>query len=202
MTRQRTAALFTPAVLVACLLLAGCASLPPAATDGPTLGPTIAPTAGQPMPIPTLDPDLSDAGVAALVTLPDDTHGGRTGTHVIVGARAAGSSCSTSLDGEEFTAVAWVDDAANGQLARLSVTVPASDVPAEDGATTDIDARVSFDFMSESGIGTLYTGDSSEEDAGHSTIDVIRAGDLLTFLFEGETWADVAFLGQALCRIG
>lgn len=194
-----TAGLPARLLLVGAVLLgAACTGLPAA----PSAARTPAPTAGQmPSPLPALDPALSDAGVVALVTLPNDTRGGRTGTHLIVGERAAGSDCSTSFDGTEFTAVAWVDDAANGQLARLSVTVPATDVPAADGATGDIDGRVSFDFMSESGFGTLYTGDSSEDGEGRSMIDLIRAGDLLSFVFEGTTWDDVAFAGQALCRL-
>jgi hypothetical protein len=195
------------------LAATGCstAAPPPSATGSATpletpvsTQPTAQPStpAAQPSPGVSLDPALSDAGVVATVTLPDDHRGGRTGTHVIIGQRAAASDCSTSFDGTEFTAVAWVDDATDGQLARLSVTIPVEQLPTDGGgAAADIDGRVSFDFVSESGFGTLYTGDASEADSGSSTIDVVRTGAVLVFSFEGVTWDDVAFFGQAACRI-
>jgi len=179
------------------LVVAACTSvLPPSGTAVPGQPTQAPPTLA---PLPTLDPALSDAGVVALAALPDDTRGDRTGVHVIVGQRAAGSDCAASFDGEEFSVVAWVDDAAEGQLARLSVTVPAESVPAASGSVDDIDGRVSFDFVSASGFGTLYTGDSSGDGDGRSTIDVLRAGDVLTFTFEGVTWDEVTFSGLAIC---
>lgn len=203
------------ALALAGALAAACTSTPPAAspatsqptaTQPPGTGqpPTTSPPPAQsaePSPGVSLDPALSDAGVVARVTLPDDTRGGRTGTHLIVGQASAGSDCSVSFEGDEFTAVAWVDDAEDGELTRLSVTVPAADVPEGIGATQDIDGRVSFDFISASGVGTLYTGDSSGDDDGQSTINVARVGDLLVFDFSGLTWDDVAFNGQAMCVV-
>jgi hypothetical protein len=202
--------------LVAVLLAAACggpgptgpapASPAPAGTPSDTPAPEATPAtppAGTPAAGPDggLDTALSDAGVVGQATLPDDTRGGRTGTHVIVGQRAAGSGCTYSFDGTEFTAVAWVDDAAEGELARLSVTVPTDDVPRQDGRTEGIDGRVSFDFASESGFGALYTGDSSSANEGRSSIDANRLGVLLSFDFEGVTWDDVAFSGQLLCAL-
>lgn len=153
----------------------------------------------QPSAAPSLDPALSDAGVVGVATLPNDPRGGRTGTHVIIGEASAGSDCGPTFEGDEFMAVAWVDEPANGELARLTVTVPIGDVPEDAGVTQDIDARVSFDFKSESSVGTLYTGDSSGDDDGSSSIDVARAARLLAFSFEGVTWDDVAFSGQVVC---
>jgi hypothetical protein len=202
---------------VAALVIAACGGQPisspgattPAATGQPTSQPTGQPTSqptgqptsqptGQPTGAPSLDPALSDAGVVAQATLPNDTRGGRTGTHLIVGQASAGSQCGSAFD-EDFLVVAWVEDAAVGELHRLSVSVPRDQVPEDAGVTEDIDGRVSFDFISESGFGTQYTGDSSGEDDGSSSIDVARAGDLLVFSFEGVTWDEVAFSGQAVC---
>jgi hypothetical protein len=147
----------------------------------------------------SLDPSQSDAGVVAQVTLANDEAGGRDGIHVVVGVDADGSQGSYSLDGDEFTGVAWDDDAPNGQIHQFSVTVPASAIPDADGQTAAVDGRVSFDFVSESGFGTQYVGDASRDDSGHATIDVMRAGDLMRFDFEGATWNDATFSGTMLC---
>lgn len=193
----------------ASLALAACGGQPttsPAATTPPPTGqPTATPQPGgtsqptaQPSAAPSLDPALSDAGVVAQATLPNDTRGNRTGTHVIIGQAAAGSQCGSAFD-EDFLVVAWVDGAAVGELHRLSVSVTRDQVPQDAGVIEDIDGRVSFDFISESGFGTLYTGDSSQADEGSSSIDIARAGDMLILSFEGVTWDDVAFSGQAIC---
>jgi hypothetical protein len=62
------------------------------------------------------------------------------------------------------------------------------------------DGRVYTDFSSESGFGTVYSGDSTEEtDGGTSAIDVERSGDTLVFTFTGTTWDDIDFSGQMMC---
>jgi hypothetical protein len=53
----------------------------------------------------------SDAGIAAIVTLSNDTRGGRDGTHVVYGVQGDGSDCSPTFEGDEYIAVAWHDDA-------------------------------------------------------------------------------------------
>jgi hypothetical protein len=191
------------ALLLIAAVGSACGGSPVAPSPAPDAPPTASP--GQPTspsgPVATLDPAQSDAGVVGEATLPNDTRGGRTGTHSIVGQASAASDCSTSFEGTEFTAVAWIDDAQDGQLARLSVTVPNADVPGADGRTEGIDGRVSFDFRSESGFGTLYTGDSSGDNEGSSSIDVERQGDRLSFTFTGVTWDEVEFSGRMACQL-
>ena len=76
-------------------------------------------------------------------------------------------------------------------------------MPAADGSTTDItDGGVSFDFVSETGFRTQYTGDATRENEGSATIDVTRAGTSLTFDFEGVTYDGVNFAGQMTCVEG
>ena len=83
---------------------------------------------------------------------------------------------------------------------RFGVSVGADDIPQADGTTADItDGSVSFDFASESGFGTTYTGASTRENEGSSTISVTRSGSRLTFGFEGETYDNVAFGGEFVC---
>jgi hypothetical protein len=78
--------------------------------------------------------------------------------------------------------------------------VPTASVPRSDGRSEDIDGRASFDFVSESGFGTTYSGDAPDDD-GRASIDVNRLGVLLSFAFEGVTWDDVAFEGQLVCAL-
>ncbi len=162
-----------------------------------TAEPTTAPSAG---PGASLDPSLSDAGIVARVTLTNDTRGGRDGPHDVIGLASDGSDCSFTFEGDEFIAVAWYTAAPNGQIHRFGITVAATDVPAEDGSTTDIvDGGVSFDFKSESGVGTQYTGNATRDNEGSATIDVNRAGTSLTLDFEGVTYDGVTFAGQMIC---
>ena len=176
------------------------------ATGGvPTAVPTSAPSSSAPVATPqgTLDPSRSDAGVVARVTLVNDTFGNRTGTYDVVGVAADGSDCSPSFDGTEYSAVAWVDDAPNGQIHRFSVSVNAEDIPETDGTTAGIDdGRVSLDFVSETMIGTQYTGDATQENRGSSIIDVTRIGPSLVFDFEAQTYVGMPFHGQVICAEG
>ncbi|MEX2547720.1 MAG: hypothetical protein WD830_08020, partial [Chloroflexota bacterium] len=155
--------------------------------------PSVQPTTG---PSASLDPTLSDAGIVARVTVSNDTRGGRDGTYDVIGVAADASDCSFTFEGDEFLAVAWYDDAPNGQIHRFGVSVPATGVPETDGEVLDIgDGAVSFDFTSESGFGTTYTGAAGRENEGSSTIDVTRARTALIFDFEGVTYDDVNFVG-------
>jgi hypothetical protein len=143
---------------------------------------------------------LSDAGIGAIVTISNDSSGGRDGTHVIYGVDADGSECDGSFEEPDFIVVAWADEAPIGQMHRFGISVMAEDVPEADGTTADIeDGGVSFDFVSESGIGTQYTGNATRENEGSSTIDITREGSTLTFDFVGETFAGVDFEGQFIC---
>ena len=82
----------------------------------------------------------------------------------------------------------------------MFVVVSPDDIPAADGSTTDItDGRAGADFNSETGFGTLYYGDATEESEGNATIDVTRIGDLLIFDYAGVTWDDISFSGQMIC---
>ena len=163
------------------------------ATPGPTSAPSEAPTAG-------LDPSLSDAGIVARVTISNDTRGGRDGTHDIIGVAADGSECSGSFEEPDYLVVAWYTAAPNGQIHRFGIGVAAEDVPEPDGLTTDIEnGGVSFDFKSETGFGTQYSGNATLENEGSVTIDVTRTGDSLTFDFEGVTNDAVNFSGQLIC---
>jgi hypothetical protein len=132
------------------------------------------------------------------VTITNDTRGGRDGTHDIIAVDADGSDCSQGFS-DDFTVVAWYDDAPNGMIHQMAVSVPGDTIPDGDGTTADIDGRVYVDFVSESGFGTAYSGDASEEDEGSATIDVTRAADTLTFDFEAVTWDDIPFSGQMIC---
>ena len=181
-----------------------------APTAAPTTLATTAPSSTAPSAAPSsapseapggsFDPSQSDAGVAAIVTISNDARGDRDGTHVIYGLDADGSECSGAFEEPSYTVVAWVDDAPEGQIHRFGITVAAEDVPTADGSTTDItDGGVSFDFVSASGFGTQYTGNSTMENEGSSTIDVTRAGATLTFAFTGTTYDGVNFEGQFVC---
>lgn len=166
-------------------------------TSAPTSEPTTAPATTAPSA--SLDPSQSDAGVAARVTITNDTRNGLDGTHDIYGVADDGSECSGAFE-DNYTVVAWYDEAPNGMIRRFGVSVAHDEVPAEDGTTSDIeDGSVSFDFTSESGFGTTYTGAATRENQGSSTIDVTRAGSTLTFDFEGVTWDGINFSGQFLC---
>jgi hypothetical protein len=167
------------------------ATVTPAPTTAPTSGPTSEPSAN-------LDPTLSDAGIVARVTLTNDTFGERDGTYDVIGVAADASFCPYTAGDVDFTAVAYHDDAPNGQIHQFSVTVPTAEVPRADGVTSDIDGRVSFDFVSESGFGTLYIGDASDGD-GHATVSVTRAATTLIFDFAGATKGDAQFAGQLIC---
>lgn len=147
----------------------------------------------------SLDPTKSDAGIAARLTISNDTRGGRDGTHDIYGVAGDGSECDGAFE-DGFVVVAWYDDAPQGTIRQFSIGVEKDDVPEEDGTSSGIEGgRVSFDFASETGVGTQYTGDAAGDDEGSSTIDITRAGSSLTFDFEGVTFAGVEFTGQLIC---
>ncbi len=157
-----------------------------------------------PAPVGSLDPASSDAGVVGQITIPDDTrdpNANRSGTSQIVGVEADGSNCSDSLDGTEFTAVAWYDAATNGMLHQMAVSVPTDTVPANDGEIRAgiTNGAVYADFISESGSGTAYSGDASDQDSGSSTIDVTLTGGTLVFTYAGTTWDGIDFSGQMMC---
>ena len=212
MSLIRRVTLLMSVALVAVACAGGQPTNPPASQPAPSVAPgTAAPGSAAPQipaasPQPTsapgasLDPTLSDAGIVARVTVSNDTRGGRDGTYDVIGLGADGSDCSVTFEGDEFIAVAWYDDAPNGQIHRFGVSVPAASVPESDGEVLDIgDGGVSFDFVSESGFGTTYSGAAGRENEGSSTIDVTRAGTALTFDFEGVTYDDVNFVGQMIC---
>jgi hypothetical protein len=196
----------TPAVSVAPSVapsISASAAASPEASSGASQLPITTPVPGS-----SLDPSLSDAGVAGRFTIAADTRPDRigtddhSGTSEILGVEADGSDCSFSFSGDEFTAVAWYDDAPNGMLHQLAVSVSTDFIPANDGEQRAgiSDGRVYADFSSESGFGTVYSGDSTEEsDGGTSTIDVERTGDTLVFTFTGTTWDDIDFSGQMAC---
>lgn len=168
-----------------------------AATATPDTTPSVAPSATSGA---SLDPSQSDAGIAATVTLTNDTRGGRDGTHEIYAVADDGSECSGSFEEPDFIVVAWYDDAPDGMIHRFGISVAAEDVPTADGTTTDVaDGGVSFDFVSPSGIGTQYTGNATRENEGSSMIDITRSGSMLTFDFEGVTNDNVNFAGQFVC---
>ena len=100
------------------IVVAACTVTGPAATP-----PAPSPSAPAATPQGTLDPSRSDAGVVARVTLVNDTSGNRTGTYDVIGVLADGSECSPSFDGTEYSAVAWVSAAPNGQIHRFSISV-------------------------------------------------------------------------------
>jgi len=125
-----------------------------------------------------------------------------TGTSEILGRAADGSDCSYSFSGDTFTAVAWYDEAPDGMLHQMAVSVSSDDMPSNDGEQRAgiTNGRVYADFVSESGFGTAYSGDSTEEsNGGSSTIDAARTADTLVFTFTGTTWDDIDFSGQMIC---
>jgi hypothetical protein len=136
------------------------------------------------------------------VIISNDERGHRDGTWDIVGVAddGFGSGCSYSFDGDEFTAVAWYDDAPEGQIHQFAVSVAADNIPETDDTVTGIeDGRVYIDFVSESGFGTAYVADTSDDDRTSVAIDVTRTGDQLTFEFDGLTWDQTPFTGQMIC---
>jgi hypothetical protein len=173
------------------------------ATQQPTAEATAEPTAEATTgPSESLDPSQSDASVVGRVTISNDTRGGRDGTWDIVGVKDDGfiSGCSYSFDGDEFTAVAFYDDAPDGQIRHMAVTVTSDNVPDADYTVTDIqDGRVYIDFMSESGFGTAYVADTDDDDRTSVTVSVTKSGDLLTFDYDGLTWDQIPFVGQMVC---
>ena len=157
-----------------------------------------------PIPGSTLDPSLSDAGVAGRITIPNDTrdaNNNRTGTSEILGLADDGSDCDYSLDGTEFTAVAWYDAAPNGMLQQMAVTIGTDFLPANDGEQRMgiTNGSVYADFVSESGFGTAYGGALSKGDGSSSSIDVAMTGTTLVFTFTGTTWDGITFSGQMMC---
>jgi hypothetical protein len=208
-----------PAIFVA-LTAAACAggtttTTTPSSGAGSPVAPPAAASAGAPSSAPatfaatdapasidpgaSLDPTQSDAGIAARVTISNDTRGGRDGTHDIYGIAGDGSECDGAFE-NGFVVVAWYDGAPQGTIRQFSIGVEKDDVPEEDGTTSGIeDGRVSFDFASETGVGTRYTGDAASDGQGSSTIDITRAGSTLTFDFDGVTFAGVQFTGQLMC---
>lgn len=168
------------------------------ATDAPA---TAAP--GTLDPSASLDPSQSDAGIVGRVTIANDTRDDRTGTHFIAGreGHGFGTDCGYSFEGDQFTAVAYNDDAQNGEIYQMAVTVPTDSMPANDGEQRfGIANGVAYvDFRSETGFGTAYTG-AAERDEGMSTIDVTVDGDLVIFDFEATTWDDIGFSGQMVCQ--
>jgi len=165
-------------------------------TDQPTAELTAAPSGG-------LDPSLSDEGVVGRITITGDARRdeSRDGTYEIIGGTADGfdSSCGYSLD-DEFTAVAWDDDAPEGQIRQMAVTVAAANIPEGDETISGIeDGRVYTEFMSENFFGTAYSADAADDDRTSVTVDVTRIGDGLVFDYTGLTWDQVEFTGQMAC---
>jgi len=180
----------------------------PATAPASTPAETVAPASDVPSEAPSiepgssLDPSAGDAGVVGRVTISNDERGHRDGTWDIVGVKddGFGSGCSYSFEGDEFTAVAWYDDAPDGQIHQMAVTVAADNVPDGDDTTAGIeDGRVYIDFVSESGFGTAYVGEPQDDDRTSVTIGVTRSGDQLTFDFDGLTWDHIPFTGQMIC---
>jgi hypothetical protein len=179
-----------------------------APTDAPTATPTSAPTdtpSDVPSAIPTasagasLDPSQSDAGVVGRVTITNDERGGRDGTHDIIAVDADGSDCSQGFS-DDFTAIAWYDDAPEEMIHWMSVSVLGTNIPDEDGTTSGItDGRVWIDFASEDFGGTAYSADVEDDPRTSVTIDVTRAADTLVFDFEALTWDGIPFSGQMIC---
>lgn len=191
-------------VLLLVLVAAGCGggqpTPPPATTAAPSATPS-APPSASPSSAASLDPSLSDAGVVGRVTITNDTRAGRDGTHDIVGVAADGSSCGISFDGDYLVAVAWYDDAPEGQLRQMGVSVRIDDVPTDDGAVSSgiTDGNVAADFASANGIGTQYSANNVSDERTSSTIDVTRRGAGLVFDYVGTTWDAIPFSGQLVC---
>ena len=178
------------------------------ATDQPTAEATAEPTAEATPEATTgsdvLDPSQSDAGVVGRATISGDSRTDviRDGTWDIVGVAedGFGSGCSTSFDGEEFIATAYDDDAPEGEVMRLGVTVAASDIPEGDEVVSGIeDGGVNIDFQSEEFFGSSYSADTEDDDRTSVTIGVTRSGDQLTFDFNGLTWDGVEITGLVVC---
>jgi hypothetical protein len=162
--------------------------------------PTPASTAHHPhasAPSGSIDPSLSDAGIAARVTISGDTNMGRDGTHDIYAVDDDGSECNGSFEEPDYTVVAWFDDAPVEQIHRFGITVKAAQIPSAEGSTTIEDGRLSFDFSAETGFGTQYT--AAPPDDGALMLHITRSGDSLTFDFDGTTAAGVSLVGQLVC---
>jgi hypothetical protein len=186
-------------IVPAVFLVLACSTGTGQPTASPSAGPSSAPAATAPAP-QTLDPSRSGAGIAGRVTLTGDSRAERDGVYEIYGLDGDGSECSGAFEEPGYTVVAYVDEAPNGQLRRLGITVGADDIPDADGTTSDItDGGVSFDFASETGVGTTYTGNSTRADEGSATISITRSGDGLVFDFSGVTFDAATFSGQLLC---
>jgi hypothetical protein len=157
----------------------------------------------------TLDPSVSDAGVVGRVTIADDTRAAtngttdRTGTHDIVGVKADGSFGSfCEFDGDTFTASANFDAAAQGQIGEMLISIPADEMPANDGETRSgiVDGRVSVYFVDENPLGTSYSADEgATSNPGTDTINASQVGDMIIFDFTATTWDNVAFSGEMRC---
>jgi hypothetical protein len=180
----------------------------PAPTAAPTIVPSIPASAELSMaPVATvvpgssLDPSLSDAGIVGRLTIPNDTRNAFSGTHQIIGLAADSSNCGYSLDGNEFTAVAWYDAAPDGMLHQMSVAISTDFVPSNDGEERAAisDGSVYADFVTDSGFGTAYGGATSKGDGSSSSIDAKLTGDTLVFTFTGTTWDGIDFSGQMMC---
>jgi hypothetical protein len=164
-----------------------------------------------PVPGSTLDPAQSDAGVVGRVTIADDTRAAqngttdRTGTHDIVGHKADGSFgsfCEFSIDGNEFTASANFDAAAQGQIGEMLISIPTDEMPANDGETRSdiVDGRVSVYFVDENPLGTTYAADeTATSNPGTDTINVSQVGQMIIFDFTATTWDNVDFSGEMRC---
>jgi hypothetical protein len=150
---------------------------------------------------PGLDPSQSDAGVVGRAMVSGDERAGRDGTYPIVGVAADGSGCETSFEGDEFSAAAIDESAANGQLRQMFVVIRSDDLPATDGETVDglEDGRAGFDFASESGFGTLYVGEPLDDERTSVSISVTRTAETLVFDFEATTWDGIEISGQMIC---
>lgn len=168
---------------------------------------TTGPSAGVPFPasaaasvLPTLDPSRSDAGIYGRIILSDDPRADRDGVYDIYAVDDDGSECSGAFEAPNYTVVAYVDDAPDGQLRRLGITVAAEDIPDTNTTFEDITGGgVSFDFASETGFGTTYSGNSTRQNEGSSTISVVRDRASLRFEFEGKTYDGARFTGEFLC---
>ena len=190
MSFARRGWLLLPALVIA-LACSGGAQPTPSRSAAPQVTPP---------PLPTLDPSRSDSGVYARVALDNDRRADRNSVYDIYGVEADGSECSGSFDEPDYTVVAYDDDAADGYVRRLGITVAAADIPDSDGEKTHVtNGGVSFDFTSETGFGTTYSGNSTRENEGSSTIDVTRSGEGLIFDYSGVTYDAVTFAGQLIC---
>ncbi len=167
-----------------------------AATPTPEATASVAPSATSGA---SLDPSQSDAGIVGRVTITGDTRSGRDGTHDIIAVDADGSDCSQGFS-DDFTAIAWYDEAPEGMIHWMSVSVLGTNIPDEDGTTSDVtDGRIWIDFVSEDFGGTAYSADTADDERTSATIDVTRAGETLVFDFEATTWDDIPFSGQMVC---